>query len=156
VFDGKKLPPAAAVVDPTGLRWISDVSLTGTADSLFYVVHERQGGSWYLGRRKGADGTSVVPAARAGHYAIDTTIRKNQQLRGETTIDTELLRDGVRVLPLTLLGKLRIQEAEVSTPSIGGGGWTAATIVQEGKDDDSGAAVVLPKAVPRGEKLRLR
>jgi len=153
-FDGKKLPPAVALVDPSGLRWISEVGMPGFSDSLLYVVHEREGGSWYMGRRKGASAGSASPAARADHYVIDTTIRKNEQIRGETTIELEALRDGVRVLPLALLGKLRIQEAAYSAG--GAASWTPVAVIQENKDEDSDAAVVFPAAPARGEKLRLR
>ena len=107
LVDGKKLPPAAVVVDPSGLRWISDISMAGDAGSLLYVVHEREGGSWYLERRRNETAPPATPPARATHYAIETTIRKNERLQGETTITLETLREGVRVLPLALLGQLR-------------------------------------------------
>jgi len=154
LVDGKKLPPAAVVVDPSGLRWISDVSMAGDAGALLYVVHEREGGSWYLERRGNGAAPPATPPARATHYAIETTIRKNERLQGETTITLEMLRDGVRVLPLALLGQLRIREAEVS----GGGDtpWKAVAVIQEDKDEDSDAAVVLPARLSRGETIRLR
>ncbi len=154
LVDGKKLPPAAIVVDPSGLRWISDMSMTGDADSLLYVIHEREGGSWYLEKRRNAAAAPATPPARATHYAIETTIRKNERLQGETTITLEALRDGVRVLPLALLSQLRIREAELS----GGGDapWKAVAFVQEDKDEDADAAVVLPSALVRGEQVRLR
>ncbi len=154
LVDGKKLPPAAVVVDPSGLRWISDMSMAGDAGSLLYVVHEREGGSWYLERRRNETAPRATPPARATHYAIETTIRKNERLQGETTITLETLREGVRVLPLDLLGQLRIREAELS----GGGDtpWKAVAVIQEDKDEDSDAAVVLPAGLSRGETLRLR
>ena len=154
LVDGKKLPPAAVVVDPSGLRWISDMSMAGDAGSLLYVVHEREGGSWYLERRRNEAAPPATPPARATHYAIETTIRKNERLQGETTITLETLREGVRVLPLDLLGQLRIREAELS----GGGDtpWKAVAVIQEDKDEDSDAAVVLPARLSRGETIQLR
>jgi hypothetical protein len=154
LVDGKKLPPAAVVVDPSGLRWISDMSMTGDADSLLYVMHEREGGSWYLEKRRDSGATPATPPARATHYTIETTIRTNEWLQGDTTITLEALRDRVRVLPLSLLGQLRIREAELS----GGDDapWKAVSFIQEVKNEDSDAAVVLPAALSRGETIRLR
>ena len=157
LVDGKKLPPAAVVVDPSGLRWISDMSQSGDAGSLLYVAHEREGGSWYLEKRRNAPAPPASPPARAAHYAIQTTIRKNERLQGETTVDIEVVRDGVRVLPLALLGELRIREAELSLGAAADPGpWKAVAFVQEDKEEDSDAAVVLPKTLSRGETARLR
>jgi Peptidase family M1 domain len=154
LVDGKKLPPAAVAVDPSGLRWISDMSMAGDASSLLYVIHEREGGSWYLERRRNAAAAPATPAARAAHYAIETTIQKNGRLQGETTITLEALRDGVRVLPLALLGQLRIREAELSAGR--DAPWKAVAVIQEDKDEDADAAVVFPSALARGEQVRLR
>ncbi len=154
LVDGKKLPPAAVVVDPSGLRWISDMSMSGDADSLLYVMHEREGGSWYLEKRRNGAAAPATAVARALHYAIETTIRKNERLQGETTITLEALRDGVRVLPLSLLGQLRIREAELSAGS--DGPWKAVAFIQEDMNEDSDAAVVLPSALARDEQVRLR
>jgi hypothetical protein len=157
LLDGKKLPPAAIVADPSGLRWISDMSLPGDANSLLYVIHEREGGSWYLERRRNAETPPATPPTRATHYAIETTIRKNERLQGETTITLEALRDGVRVLPLALLGQLRIREAELSAgAATDSAPWKAVAVIQEDKDEDADAAVVLPAPLSRGETIRLR
>lgn len=130
--------------------------MPGAAESMFFAIHKREGGVWYLARRK--DG-AVSPeasrvAVRADHYTIDTTIQKNDRLSGETTIEIRAVQGGRRVLPLALMGKLRIQEAALSggpeTP------WTPLSVIQEDKEEDSDAAVVLPVAPLRGEKLRLR
>ena len=157
LVDGKKLPPAAVVVDPSGLRWISDMALAGDAGSLLYVVHEREGGSWYLEKRRDGAASPALAPARASHYAIETTFQKNESLQGDTTITLEALRDGVRVLPLALLGELRIREAEMSAgPATDAGPWKAIAFIQEDQDGDSDAAVVLPAPLSRGEQVRLR
>jgi Peptidase family M1 domain len=156
LVDGKKLPPAAVVVDPSGLRWISDMSMAGDAGSLLYVVHEREGGSWYLEKRRNAAAPPATPPARATHYAIETTIRKNERLQGDTTISVEALQDGVRVLPLGLLGQLRIRDAELSAGATDSAPWKAVAFIQEDHDEDADAAVVLPAAFARGEQIRLR
>ena len=154
LVDGRKLPPAAVVVDPSGLRWVSEMSMTGDAQSLLDVVHEREGGFWYLEKRRSAANAPPPPAVRASHYSIETTIRKNGRLEGETVITLEALRDGVRVWPLALLGPLRIREAELSLGP--DGPWKAVAFIQEDKDEDSDAAVVLSTALARGEQARLR
>jgi hypothetical protein len=154
LVDGKELPPAAVIVDPSGLRWVSDMAMPGDAESLLYVAHEREGGSWYLERRRNAAQAPATPAARAAHYAIETSIQKNEHLRGETTITVQALRDGVRVLPLALLGKLRIREAAVSAG--GDSPWKPVSVIQEDEDEDSDAAVVLPAALASGDEVRLR
>jgi hypothetical protein len=157
LVDGKKLPPAAVVVDPSGLRWISDMSMAGDAGSLLYVVHEREGGSWYLEARRNVAAAPPPPPARAAHYAIETTIQKNEHVQGDTTITLEALRDGVRVLPVALLGQLRIRDAELSAGgATDSAPWKAVSFIQEDKEEDADAAVVLPAALVRGERVRLR
>ena len=157
LVDGKKLPPAAVVVDPSGLRWVSDMSMPGDAESLLYVAHEREGGSWYLERRRDAPPSSPNRDAIAAHYAIETRIRKNERLEGETTITLEARREGVRVLALALLGNLRIKEAALSAGgATAPAAWTPVAFIQESKDEDADAAVVLPAPLVRGEPVRLR
>ena len=153
--DGRKLPPAIAVVDPAGLPWLPDVSMPGDADSALYVLHERKGGCWYLARRKTRIGTPAAgAAARAEHYDIDTTIQKNADIRGETTIRLRTLAGGVRVLPLFLLGRLRIREAAFARGEETA--WTPVGVIQEHEAEDSDAAVVFPETLGRDETIRLR
>jgi hypothetical protein len=156
LVDGKKLKPAIAVVDPAGLDWMPEMLLVGAENSALYVVHESEGGYWYLARRK-AD--AALPSfsrasARAEAYSVDTTIRKSTDIRGTTTIRWRPLEEGLRVLPLGLLDKLRIQEvvfARGDDPA-----WNPAAFIQERKDEDANVAIVFPAPLPKDELIRLK
>jgi hypothetical protein len=156
-LDGKKLPPAFALVDPAGLvnHFSSDVGGEAVA---FVVLDEDKGGFWYLAHTKKQIAAGPLPAARtradATHYAIETAIQKNARIRGVTTIDFLPRVDGLRVLPVALLPKLRVQEVVFSR--VDGGAWTPAAFLQEDEDEDADLAVLFPEPLPAGKAVRLR
>ena len=155
-LDGKDLPPAFAIVDAGGLvnQFVGDA---GGESVTLYVEDEKKGGLWYLSHTKkeiAAHRLSPArPRADAEHYAVETTIPKNERIRGSTTIDFRPLADGLRVLPVALLPKLRVKEAVFSRED---GPWTPAAFVQEDEEEDADLAVIFPEPLPVGKKLRLR
>ncbi len=151
-LDGRKLKPGVAVVDPDGLDWMPDVFLVGAENVAFYVMHDTEGGYWYLARALGKP--PPTPVARAEHYAIDTTVRKNTDVQGTTTIRFRPTVENLRVLPVRIVDRLRISEAAYSVGD--SATWTPVATIQEKKDEDADAAVVFPAALPRGEPVRLR
>jgi hypothetical protein len=156
-LDGKNLPPAFALVDPAGLvnHFSSDVGGEGVALS---VLDEKKGGFWYLAHTKKEIAANRLsrarPRADAEHYAIETTIQKNERIRGSTTIDFLPQVDGMRVLPVALLAKLRVQEVAFSRGE--GGAWTPAAFLQENEEEDADLAVLFPEPLPAGKRVRVR
>jgi hypothetical protein len=110
-FDCAKLPPAIAVFSPKGLNrtWLgpdSDVETTA-----LIVMHDERGGCWYSERPLAASALPPAPATpdlQARHYSVDTTIRKNTDIEGRTTMRFRAAVAGVRVVPLDLFAKLRV------------------------------------------------
>ena len=157
-FDGKKLPPALAVVDPGGLATQFSGEIGGEGVAL-YVLDDEKGGYWYLCHtrsevEKGPGSLSAMrPRADADHYEVDTTIQKNARVKGTTTISFRPMADGLRVLPVALLAKLRVQEATFSADS---GGSTPLPFIQENEEEDADLAVVFPRPLAKDEAVRLR
>ncbi len=155
LLDGHGVPRALAAVDPAGLGWLSPGMMIGGEGTGLYVIPEADAGFWYLARRKGASPTAPVRAAyRADHYEIDSRIQESTRLAGTTTISFQALQRSRRVVPLSLTDRLRLQEASVSADE--GATWEPAAFIQERLDEDSNAAVVLPRAPAPGEPWLLR
>jgi hypothetical protein len=154
---GKKLPAAVVVVDPAGLGWFAPDDMPGAENSALYVTAELDRGFWYLARRKAEGVAAPRPAAAdAERYTIDSKITENTRLDGTTTIRFKVQVPGLRVLPLLLFDKLRIQEAAYAEGAGESEAWTPAAFVQEKEDEDSNPAVVLPSPPPPGTAVRLR
>jgi aminopeptidase N len=152
---GQKLPAALAVVDPYGLEWLAAGMMPGNEGSALDVLPEDDSGFWYMCRRK-ADLAAPPPRepVLADHYDVDTTIRENARLSGTTTIHFQALVGGQRVLPIHLTDRLRIQEAAMAFGDADT--WDAAAVIQEKQDEDSDAALVLPRAPIPGEPVQVR
>jgi hypothetical protein len=153
--DGKKYSTALVAVDPTGLEWLT--GLSGPETSLYYPFDERKGGLWYysasIALAQSENIKSPLPRAKAVHYAIDTTIQKNDEIHGITTIELVPSAPGLRVLPIELRETLRIKEASFS--DMASDAWTPAAVIQENEKEDSDAAIVFPTPLAQSH-LRLR
>jgi hypothetical protein len=156
MFAGKRYPPALLAVDPEGLDWL--VPGVGRESSMLVARERSEPGLWYCSRpRSDADASSAEasgPRARASHYIVDTTIRKNTEIDATTTIRFTPLAEGLRVLPIHLLEKLRIKEASFAPAE--GEAWTQLVFIQEAVKEDSDAAVVFPAPLAAGKEVRLR
>ncbi len=151
---GKRLPGSLIAVDRAGLDWLSPFRLLGGEESAFFVAAGQDAGFWYLSPLR-RDGSESVPGPRpithATHYAIDTTV-DHAQIRASTTIDFLPVVAGLRVLPLRLDGKLRIEEAS----RVDGASPQPLAVIQEAADEDSDAAIVFSDSLPVGQPARVR
>lgn len=148
--DGKALPAAAIIVDPTG---ISDDF--GGEKSAMFVFHDTKGGIWYSShyRSEVQKGMSATPAPPADgeHYVIESTIR-GAELDATSTM-TFVPNYDLRVLPIGLSTSLAISSVEFA-PAGDAPQWAAAAWVQD--KDEGGAAVVFPSAIKKGTRYLLR
>lgn len=156
LFAGKKYPASLLAVDPQGLEWL--LPGVGSESSALAVFDRSQPQVWYCSKSKGAaegsEGEGAGSRALARHYAVDTTVRKNEEIEATTTIRFEPQEEGLRVLPLRLMEKLRIREA--SYVAAEGDAWAPIAFIQEGVKEDADAAVVFPSPLAKGKEARLR
>ncbi|HYU25827.1 MAG TPA: hypothetical protein VEO74_11530, partial [Thermoanaerobaculia bacterium] len=149
VVNGKKTP-AVLAVDPRGADSLRLTGDLGGEETILLSTDKQRHGLWYSSHRRGETPHAVEPPARAAHYAVDTTFRSNDEISGVTTIDVVNGSGALRLLPIALLSKLRIDEASFAA-SADAKDWTPLAVVQ---DDD--AAVIFPTAIEPGRKLALR
>lgn len=156
-LDGKRYPPALAAVDPYGAEALRLAIRLGGEDSVFFVADQSRGGVWYLCDQKGeVERKRSLPEKRlteAIDYEVETTVAKDADVSGTTTIRFQPLVAGLRVLPIHLLPKLRISEAAYAPD---GGDWKPVAVIQEDDEEDGDAAVVLPEAPAKGATVLLR
>ena len=152
---GTRYPPGLVAVDPLGLDWL--IGRVSGESSAFVTTGDR-GGVWYCSApargAKDAAPPSSPATARAVWYGIDTTILADARVSGITTIQLVPTDDGLRVLRLNLIDRMRIRRVEVQGALASD--WSPAAFVQEGPDEDSDPAVLFGHAPPRGGSLRLR
>ncbi len=164
---GRKLPPALAAVDPRGAEALRLGVLLGGEDSLLFVADEHNGGLWYLSEPAAAVAagrpTPHRPAADALDYRVETTVGRDADVAGATTVRLQILAQRLRVLPVHLLADLRIEKAEFAlapAPAADGAtpepAWTALPWIQEHEDDDADAAVVFPAPLEKGQEVLVR
>lgn len=154
--DGRKYPPALAAVDPDGAEALRVSFRLGGEDSVFVVADSNRGGIWYLGDRKEeVERKQSSPEKRltdALDYKVETSVAKDADVSGTTTIRFQPLAAGVRVLPVHLLPKLRISEVSYS-PAEGEPSWRPAAFIQEDDEEDGDAAVVFPEPLAEAATL---
>ncbi len=81
---------------------------------------------------------------RIQHQQLDTTLEKSGNLLGKATTQFTAAIDGLRVAPLDLFFTLRVKNVK-------GENGEALTFIQEDKNEDAEFAVVLPRALKKGE-----
>jgi hypothetical protein len=115
---GKKLPPSLVALDPDGAGSLVRGLRLGHEPALLWVEDPHRGGAWYLSDRRaalqsraGLPHAPVEPAARALHYWVATTVPRDTDLAGVTTIRLAVSVPDLRVLPIQLMPRLRIDEA---------------------------------------------
>ncbi|MFL6201821.1 MAG: M1 family metallopeptidase [Thermoanaerobaculia bacterium] len=158
-MDGKRYPPALAAVDPYGVEALRLAIRLGGEDSVFFVADENRGGVWYLCDQKGeVERKRSMPEKRlteALDYKVETSVAKDADVSGTTTIRFQPLVAGLRVLPIHLLPKLRLSEAVYALDGTEPA-WKPAAIIQEDDEEDGDAAVVFPEAPAKGATVLLR
>ena len=185
---GKKLPPALLALDPDGAGSLVRGARLGRETALLYVEDPHRGGAWYLSdRRAEVASRGRSPRApfetptRALHYWVATTVPRDTDLAGVTTVRFAVSAPGLRVLPIQLMPRLRIDEAvygraptvaraaaaapppagqaprPAAEPAPEPESTRAAAVVQEdAKEDGADAAVVFPEPLPQGTEVLLR
>jgi hypothetical protein len=84
---------------------------------------------------------------RIEHQQLEATFEKNGNLSGKATTTFVARRDGLRVVRFDLFAPLRVQSVTADGQPL--------AFIQEDKNDDSDFVVILPKALPSGEKFSL-
>lgn len=161
-LDGRRLPPAVAAVDPRSVRALGFSADYQGAETVFEVADERRGGVWYLSHlKREVDAREAHPPRRLADdldYRIESrvtmSVGDNPELAGRTTIKLAPAVAGLRLLPVDILPQLRLESAEVSPADQED--WKPAAFVQEDKDEDADAAVVLPAPAAKGAAFLLR
>jgi hypothetical protein len=161
LIDGHKISPALAAVDPDGAETLRIAPRLGGETTVFWVADSAKGGIWYLcDRKENAARRQPMPVQRlvdALDYKVETDVQRNADIGGKTTVRFQTLVEGLRVLPVSLLSKLRIGEASYAIEAGGAEpAWKPLAWIQEEENKDADAAVVFPEPLPKGATVRLR
>lgn len=155
-LEGQKIGPALAAVDPRGAEALG-VGAGGKEDTMLFVADEIKGGSWYLSESvaelKSGRRTALWRSTDATHYDVETAVAKDEDVSGTTTIHFEVTAAKLRVLPVNLQPELRLRSARFAAD--GEETWTALPFVQEEEKEDGNSAVIFPRHLVKGEKIRL-
>jgi Peptidase family M1 domain len=114
----------------------------------FFTYDENKWGAWasFTFTKPRAQG-SVGQAIRIEHHELDTTLEKSGAISGKATTTFVSLRNGLRVVPLSLFPSLRVQGVAANGQALG--------FIQEDKNDDPDFAVILAKPLAAGEKFTI-
>src|SRR5436309_152791 len=161
LIDGRRNPPALAAVDPDGAGALRISSRLGGEDTVLWVADADKGGLWYLCDRKDEvarhQPTPEKRLAGALDYRIETEVKRDADLVGQATVRFQTLVEGLRVLPVNLLSKLRIGDASYAVEAAGAEpAWKPLAWVQEDENKDADAVVVFPEPLAKGVTVRLR
>ncbi len=156
-IDGKKLPPALAMVDSRGVQ--ASGLFQGGEDTAFMVLSDTRGGPWYVSDRReelqeARRGPAYAPLATALHYQVDTEIQRNVDVKGSTTMLFQAQAAELRCLGLNLLRDLRVSEAQLRLD--GEDEWQDVAFIQEDKEEDGQLSVVLPVMMQKDDVAELR
>jgi hypothetical protein len=144
---GKKFSHLLLILDNLG-------NVDGEETAL-YSGDDQRGGFWYSSHLRGEKPHGESKIASASHYTIDAAFNGRDELAATTTIDAVIGADGVRVLPLQLDPRLRIEDAAFSTDAKWET-WTPLAFVQENEKEDGNAAVIFPQALEMGQPVAIR
>ena len=152
-LEGERLPLAVVAVDAMGV-----LDAEGSCLWASETLEEpgRGGVFWYSNLLEeqlasGADGRGEL-LVDATHYAIESKVSRSTDLEGVTNVEFQVLVPGLRVLPIDLVSSLEIREAAVLVEDKE---LPVAFVQGAGVELDS-AAVLFPRSLPRGLKVKLR
>jgi hypothetical protein len=115
----------------------------------FFTYDENKFGDWAsFSFTEPHPAGSVGRRVRMEHHALETSFEKSGALSGKATTTFVSLRDGLRVVPISLFPTLRVQTVVSSDGQ-------PLSFIQEDKHDDADFAVILPKPLAAGEKFSL-
>lgn len=169
IVDGKNYAPMLLSVDPLGIgNLAAGFGWFGGEEVSLLSFDDQNAGFWYLSTYKDAAksgrGKPLTMMADALHYTVDTTIGSKLEIEGTTTIRLIPMIEGMRVLPVHIQPKLRLQEVEL----ISGGTSVPVAVIQEEIElgrlarlfreevADADAAVVLSAPLKVGETVELK
>lgn len=164
LVNGRKAPPALAAVDPDGAEALRISSRLGGEDTVLWVADTDKAGIWYLSDRKEeVESRRPTPEKRladALDYKIETLVERDADMAGQATVRFQPLVEGLRVLPVHLMPKLRIGEASYAVEAPGtpeaAPAWKPLAWIQEDEKEDADAAVIFPEPMPRNATVLLR
>src|SRR6185436_6027948 len=82
-LEGQKIGPALAAVDPRGAEAVG-LGARGKEDTLFFVMDETKGGSWYMSETaaeiKGGRRTTLWRSTDATHYDVETAVARDEDV----------------------------------------------------------------------------
>ncbi|MEN6561271.1 MAG: M1 family aminopeptidase [Acidobacteriota bacterium] len=154
-FNGHKLPPSVAAFSPRGLlrAWLETDS--GPETTSLIVLRGKKGGIWYSERPIAAQASTPAHLSAdlvALHYSIETTIRRNLDIEGRTTLRLRATRDGVRVIPLDIFAKLRLSSIRLKRRD---GPAADIPYIQGDEKSADPVLVVLDRPLALGEEAEL-
>lgn len=147
VPNGKKFAHVVLLVDDLG-------NLDGEETALVSADQQR-GGIWYSAHRRGEKPHAESKIALAAHYAVDTAFTGRDAMSGTTVIDLMSGADNLRVIPMHLDSRLRVEDV-ASSADAASDKWTPVPFIQENEKEDGNFAVVLPSALKQGDSLFVR
>jgi hypothetical protein len=114
----------------------------------FWTYDENKWGSWASfhfsePRAKGSVGQNI----HIQQQKLETTFERSGNLSGKATTTFVALRNGLRVVRLSLFPTLRVQSVTADGQPL--------SFIQEDKNDDADFAVILPKPLAVGDSFRL-
>ena len=115
----------------------------------FWTYDDNKWGDWasFNFSRTSPMKGSVGRNLRIERHQIDTTLEKSGALTGKATTTFVSLRNGLRVVPLSLFHTLRVQSVSADGQPL--------SFIQEDKNDDADFAVILPKPLAAGESFTI-
>ena len=130
--EGQNYSPVLVAIDPLGISNLTSRFAFFGGEEVALVSFDREnGGLWYASSfardAVRGRGKPVRLQVDATHYDIDTTLQ-GSGVRGTTTIAFTPTVDGVRVLPIQIFERLRIQTATIDR---GTGAPAPVTVLQE-------------------------
>jgi len=166
--EGQAYSPVLLALDPLGVSNLTSRFAFFGGEEVALVSFDRaNGGLWYSSafsaQAMPGRGKPIRMPADATHYEIETTL-EGSGLKGTTTISFTPLADGLRVLPLQLFHKLRIQSAMLVRE---GGQRVAVSVLQDehptglfarmfgDEPRDADVAVQFSEPLARGTTVRL-
>jgi hypothetical protein len=111
----------------------------------FWTYDENKWGNWASFSLSEKRSGSVGRPIRIDHHQLDTTLEKNGTLTGKSTTTFLSLRNGLRVVPLSLFHTLRVQSVTADGQPL--------SFIQEDKNDDADFCIILPKPLMAGENF---
>ena len=145
---GKKFAKMLLIVDGMG-------HLDGEETALISADDQRRG-IWYSSHLRGEKAHGAAHIAQAAHYDVFTFFEGNRdEISGTTTIDAMSATDNVRVVPIVLDPRLRIEDASWAVDAKSDQ-WKPLAFVQENEKEDGNSAVIFPAAQEQGASFFIR